>query len=307
MNSGLMRGRIRRVARIAAKVSLFVHLSLAILPITPFLARAQSSTNPENAAGEANATSRVGRRRAPRVLLDAWFNSQKRRNALGQMTYFHYKWDDNSDSGFSMLGRLFNDRGVETDTLYQAPTAANLGSAQFYIIVSPDIPVKNPQPNYVTLQDAEQVAAWVRRGGILLIMENDPANADIEHLDLLADKFGLHFNSALSHHVIDDTFSMGRIDVAGGGELFSRPHVLFMKDTCTISLSGTARPLLVDKGDVMMAAAKYGKGTVFAVVDPWLYNEYIDNHRLPAEYDNLAAGRELLDWLLRQIPSHQVR
>ncbi len=25
-----------------------------------------------------------------------------------------------------------------------------------------------------------------------------------------------------------------------------------------------------------MATAKYGKGTVYAMVDPWLYNEYTD-------------------------------
>ena len=46
------------------------------------------------------------------------------------------------------------------------------------------------------------------------MMENDPDNADIPHMDLLADKFGLHFNNVLVHHVIDDNFAMGRIDLS---------------------------------------------------------------------------------------------
>ena len=51
-----------------------------------------------------------------------------------------------------------------------------------------------------------------------------------------------------------------------------------------------------------MATAKFGKGTVFAIVDPWLYNEYTDGRKLPAEYDNYAAGKELVRWILRQVP-----
>lgn len=253
-------------------------------------------------SGQAAEGARVARSgRGKKVLLDAWFNSQQRRNAAGENKYFHYKWNDLTDSGFSILGHLFNDNGVETDTLYAAPTAQALSSAGICIIVSPDIPVKNPHPHYMTEADAGQVAEWVRGGGVLVLMENDPANADIEHLDLLGDKFGIHFNPVLSHHVIGDTFSMGRIE-APASELFKKPHILYMKDTCTITVSGGARPLLIDKGDTMIATAKYGRGTVFAVVDPWLYNEYIDDHRLPAEYDNLGAAKDVVAWLLDRVP-----
>lgn len=241
--------------------------------------------------------------RGKTVLLDAWFNSQKRKNANGALESFHYKWSDEADSGYSIFGRLLRDSGLKTGTLFVAPTMTNLASAQVYIIVSPDNPSKNPQPHYMEAQDADQVASWVKKGGVLLLFENDPANADIEHLDLLANKFGLHFNNVLSHHVNGDEFAMGRIEAKADGELFHRAHVLYMKDTCTITPSGAARPLLVDKGDVMIATAKYGKGTVFAAVDPWLYNEYIDNHRLPPEYDNLGGAHELIAWLLRQIQS----
>ncbi len=75
-----------------------------------------------------------------------------------------------------------------------------------------------------------------------------------------------------------------------------------MKDTCTISVRRPASSVLQDKGDILMATAKYGKGTVFAVVDPWLYNEYTGGQHLPPEYDNFAGGKELVRWLLQQIP-----
>jgi unsaturated rhamnogalacturonyl hydrolase len=75
-----------------------------------------------------------------------------------------------------------------------------------------------------------------------------------------------------------------------------------MKDTCTISVKNPATSLLQDKGDIMMATAKYGKGTVLAVVDPWLYNEYTDGRKLSQQYDNFAAGKELVEWLLKSTP-----
>ena len=49
-----------------------------------------------------------------------------------------------------------------------------------------------------------------------------------------------------------------------------------------------------------MAVAKVGKGTVFAVGDPWLYNEYTDGRRLPREYDNYKAAVDLTLWLIGQ-------
>ncbi len=235
------------------------------------------------------------------VLVDAWFNSQTRKNAAGQTQLFHYKWDDFANSGFSLFGHIWRSYGVATKTLASAPTVEKLKGAQFYILVSPDNPAKNPSPHYMNAENAEQVADWVRGGGVLVMMENDPANADIEHFDLLADKFGLHFNNVLVHHVVGDDFALGRIDVTQPEPPFMHPHVLYMKDTCSLRLSGKAVPLMKDsKGELLMAWTRYGKGMVFAVTDPWLYNEYTDGRKLPAEYDNFGGGVELVRWLLQE-------
>ena len=234
------------------------------------------------------------------VLLDAWYNSQTRDNAAGQKVLFHYKWDDFSNSGYSLFGHIFRVFGMRTETLPSAPTRENLKGARVYVIVSPDNPSKTPQPHYMNQDDAREIAAWVKQGGVLVIMENDPDNADITHMDALADIFGLHFNNVLTHHVIGDQFEMGRMDLPRPAAPFTSPHVLYMKDTCSLSLSRGAVALLEWKDDTMMAAAHYGKGTVVAVTDPWLYNEYTDGRKLPPDYDNFAAGREFVHWLLQQ-------
>ena len=73
-----------------------------------------------------------------------------------------------------------------------------------------------------------------------------------------------------------------------------------MKDTCTISVSGPAKTILTDKGDAMMATSRYGKGIVYAVADPWLYNEYTDGRNLTPSIDTFASGLELVRWLVGQ-------
>ncbi|MGA7525419.1 MAG: glycoside hydrolase family 88 protein [Acidobacteriaceae bacterium] len=78
-----------------------------------------------------------------RVVVDGWYNSEKRKNAAGEMVLFHYKWDDYSNPGFSLLGHIFRSYGVTTDTLDTAPTMAKLRGARFYMIVSPDIHVSH--------------------------------------------------------------------------------------------------------------------------------------------------------------------
>jgi unsaturated rhamnogalacturonyl hydrolase len=240
--------------------------------------------------------------RGETVMVDAWFNSQQRQNAAGHKEYFHYKWSDYSDSGFSLFGHMFTSEGATLGTLYEAPTRDRLKDAQFYIIVSPDNPAKNPHPHYVQPRDADQVAEWVKQGGVLVLMENDPANADIAHLDLLADRFGIHFDEVLKRHVIGNQFAPGYIPVSGGGPVFQHSHMLYMKDTCAISLKDPAKALLEDKAGIVMATAKYGEGTVVAIVDPWLYNEYTDHRNPQPRQDNYEAGEEFVSWLLKQAP-----
>ena len=72
------------------------------------------------------------------VMLDSYFNNEMRKDASGQMVSWHYKWDELSNGGFSLWGNVFRSYGVKTETLREAPTAANLKKSSIYIIVDPD-------------------------------------------------------------------------------------------------------------------------------------------------------------------------
>jgi unsaturated rhamnogalacturonyl hydrolase len=255
------------------------------------------------AASEMEIASTASLGRGKIVLLDAWFNSQKRKNAAGQEEYFHYKWTDLADSGFSTFGHIFRTYGADTETLYTAPRASNLKNAQVYIIVSPDIPAKNPSPNYMTDADADEVAAWVKNGGVLAIFQNDPGNSEFEHFNKLSEKFGIHFNAVLRNQVEGSKWVMGKVSVPADTGIFSGPRTFYMKEISTITPMKPARAIVTDKGDALLAVAKFGKGTVFAMTDPWLYNEYTDGLKLPPEYENYNGGKELARWLLQQAES----
>ena len=252
------------------------------------------------AAAEMEAAPTATFGRAKTVVLDAWFNSQKRQNAAGQSEYFHYKWTDHENSGFSTFGHIFRNYGARTETLYSAPTTAKLKDAQVYIIVSPDIPTKNPNPNYMTEADAAQIAKWVKSGGVLVMMENDSGNSEFEHFNKLSQLFGVHFNAVLRNQVEGSKWEMGKVPVPAGTGIFPGPQTFYMKEISTITPSKPAHAVLTESGDVIMAVAKYGKGTVFAMTDPWLYNEYTDGLKLPANYQNYEGGKELAHWLLQQ-------
>jgi unsaturated rhamnogalacturonyl hydrolase len=248
---------------------------------------------------EQTATEALGQGKT--VLVDAWFNSQTRKNAAGQTELFHYKWDDDANSGFAFFGRAFQRYGVKLATETTAPSGADLKKAQIYVLASPDIPVKNPAPHYMDQASGDVIAAWVKAGGVLVLMENDVTNSEFEHFNTMSDRFGIHFNPVIRNKVIDNKWEMGTVVIPAGTGVFERPHKAYLKEICTIRVSGPAKVVVTDQGDVLMAVAKYGKGTVFAVVDPWVYNEYTDRrNKLPVEYDTFGAAIDLAGWAVRQ-------
>jgi unsaturated rhamnogalacturonyl hydrolase len=74
---------------------------------------------------------------------------------------------------------------------------------------------------------------------------------------------------------------------------------------CTLTIQQPAVSIYTENGEVMMSIANVGKGTVFAVGDPWFYNEYTDGRKLPSEYQNYQAAEDLVTWLLSKTESKQ--
>ena len=243
--------------------------------------------------------------RGKTVLVDGWFNSQQRKSADGHMELFHYKWNDDANSGYSIFGRMFQQYGMRTETLDRPPHSDDLKGVDIFVIVSPDIPSLNPQLHPMDNEAAEVIEAWVKAGGVLVEMENDSEHADQTHLDLLSDRFGIHFNPVDRNREIGDDYSTTIVQIpAGTGGIFHEAHKAVEKEVCTITISGPAKAILTDKGDVLMAVSHVGKGLVFANVDPWVYNEYTDGRHLPLGEDNFAGGQELVHWLVVQALTH---
>jgi unsaturated rhamnogalacturonyl hydrolase len=233
------------------------------------------------------------------VLMDAWFSSQTRRTALGGTEAFHYKWDDDASTGYSFVGRAFERYGARLAELPAAPTAAGLYGAQVYVIVSPDTVAKNANAHLMDKASGDAVEAWVRAGGVLLLFSNDRDNTEFERFNTLGDRFGIHFNPVLSHHVVEPNHGPGEVAIPTGTQIFSAGWTAYMKDTSTISLSGAAKPVVTDRGDIMIAVSHVGKGVVLGVVDPWFYNEYADGRKM-GEYRGFEAAKEIAGWAIRQ-------
>ncbi|PZR22472.1 MAG: glucuronyl hydrolase [Citrobacter freundii] len=233
------------------------------------------------------------------VVVDRYFNSEKRKDPSGGMDYWHYTWEERTHPGFYTFGSIFKKFGARLASLDVAPTTQNLKGAGVYIIVDPDHIKDNPTPNYVNDNDVKAIAEWVKNGGALLLMANDSNNCDLAHFNKLANAFGFTFTDKSVNMVKNDHFPTGSVLPGANNPVFKTAKNMFLKEVSTITVKSPAKANAVKDGDIIIATAKYGKGVVLAVGDPWLYNEYIDGRKLPAEYDNYAAGEDIAKWLLQ--------
>lgn len=241
--------------------------------------------------------------KAQTVTLDYYFNHEYRTNAAGQKERFHYTWEDKASSGYSIWGDLFRKNGATLKSLETAPTAESLKGTDVYIIVDPDTKKETENPNYIQAADVKAIDAWVKAGGVLVMLANDSANVELQHFNDLSTSFGIHFNFDIRNQVTGNQFEMGALHIPDGHPIFTTARKVYIKELCTITVTPPAKPAFTDKGDIIIATAKYGKGTVFAVGDPWFYNEYV-NGRLPASFgfENDKAAEDLAKWLLKQVP-----
>jgi len=237
-----------------------------------------------------------------KVTLDYYFNHEWMKAKDGNWIRYHYTWEDQTNNGFSKLGEVFRREGFLTDTLAVAPTLDNLRSTSVYVIVDPDTEQENPHPNYVSPHDVAALRDWVKRGGVLVLMGNDKGNAELEHFNQLATVFGIRFNEDCKLHVIGEDRTPGLLPIPENHPIFTQARLLYLKDVSSLSVQPPAVASVTKEGDVIMATARYGKGTVFVVGDPWIYNEYIESPKLPAAVQNMEGAQEWVRWLGRQVP-----
>lgn len=252
-----------------------------------------------NAAVEMEMLSKQGTGKGRKVLLDNYFNNEFKKDASGQNISYHYTWEDRANSGFYLLGNVFDQYGFKKSTLKAAPTAQNLKNASIYIIVDADNEKETARPNFINTADVKNISTWVKAGGILVLMANDTANAELAHFNDLAKTFGVTFNLDSKNRVKNDNFIEGVV-TSGSNEVFKTAHKFYIKEYASLSVTKPAKTIVTNGSDNVIAVAAYGKGKVFVIGDPWLYNEYTDGRKLPSDFDNYKAMQDLVQWLAKQ-------
>jgi unsaturated rhamnogalacturonyl hydrolase len=236
-----------------------------------------------------------------KVALDYHFNKEVRKNAAGLQEPFHYTWEDRQHSGYWLWGEIYRELGAQIVSIPAAPTTQNLKDIDVYIIVDPDTKKESPAPNFIQPKDIAEIEKWVKAGGVLVLMANDTANCEIPHFNQLAKIFGMQFTNKNRNMVEGLQFEQGRIDVSANDKIiFKNAKKLYIKELSPIAITPPAKSVLTDHDDIIMAVSKYGKGTVFALGDPWIYNEYLDGRRINNTFQNFEAAKELSTWLLQQ-------
>ena len=253
------------------------------------------------AALEIEAYERGWAARGKTVLLDDYFNHEIRKGKLGKDELWHYKADERLDSGFSIFMNRFRAMGGKVAQLSDAPTAANLANANVYIIVDPDTERETANPKFVGPDHVKAISDWVKKGGVLALFGNDGQNAELDKFNTLSESFGVKFNKDRKFEVLNNDYKMGKVMIPAGNPIFRNTKGIFVKEVSTLTLSKDAKSVLTVNGDVLMAMSKVGKGAVFVIGDPWLYNEYTDGRRLPYEYENFQAAHDLSLWLVSQV------
>jgi unsaturated rhamnogalacturonyl hydrolase len=108
------------------------------------------------------------------------------------------------------------------------------------------------------------------------------------------------FNEDNYNLVQADKFEQGAVMVPANNSVFKTAKKVYLKEVSTLQLNPPANAVLTKEGKNIVAVAKYGKGSVFIVGDPWIYDEYADGRKLPSEFENFKAAQEMVKWAIDQ-------
>ena len=203
----------------------------------------------------------------------------------------HYRWEGTYQGGFSDLGGLLQSLGAKLKTITTPIFANNLNGVDCLLIVAPDTPSKVPHPAYIAKSEIKAITRWVKRGGVLVLLGNDPGNSEFEHLNQLAAQFGIRFLEE-THRDAQGSVKL-TLHASNGQSIIRTNDKLYAVQIAPIGLkTSKAIRFYEDNGQVLMASVDSGSGRVLAFGDPWLYNEYIHTD------DNYQIASQLFRWLL---------
>jgi hypothetical protein len=222
----------------------------------------------------------------PVVALDRYYNHETRDGRP-----YHYAWEDTTPAGYSELEKLIQGLGAKTISIDRPASKESLAKVSLYMIVAPNTPEKVKQPNTIEPDAVEAIADWVRDGGVLVLFNNGKGYAEFEHMNQLAGRFGIRFNEDTRFGLDADPAKL-QMHSFPDHPFFQGVKKLHMRSICTLAVEPPARTVYAFQGDNIMAVCAHGKGTVFALGDPWGYNEYI------GAFDNRTGLANVFRWLL---------
>lgn len=199
----------------------------------------------------------------------------------------HYTWQLTSVGGYSQLATVVLGLGYDTLSITTAVDSAVLSNVTIFIIADPDDSSESPSPKFVSDAEADVLDKWVQRGGRLMLLGNNKGNCEFVHFNVLANKFGITFNE-------DTQVGTDFGPLPQTGPLFTGCDTLHIKDMCTLTITAPAQAAFTFGTAVLIATSTKGAngGTVFALGDPWVYNEYINSK------DNKLCVTNVLKWLV---------
>lgn len=214
------------------------------------------------------------------IAVDGWHNNEQQP---------HYRWDGSYPGGFSQLGDVLQKLGGELKTIAEPLTAGNLKRVDCLIVVDPDTPTETETPHYFAADEIAAIEKWVKAGGTLVLLGNDKGNAEFVHFNQLAMKFGVQF---VEGKYVNPQ-GVSKVHLKSNHAVFAGDLDFYAVDLAPLKISAhKPEILLADNGIDLMARVKHGKGSVLALGDPWLYNEYINTG------NNRQIGENLFRYLL---------
>lgn len=216
------------------------------------------------------------------VALDGFHNNETKQP-------LHYHWEGTYPGGFSEFGKLLQNLGAEIRTVREKVSRKTLKDTDVFIIVDPDTPDESTNPQYIEDDELAALERWVRAGGRLVLLGNDKGNAEFAHFNRLAARFGLEFIET----TYKDAQGESHLTLTSTNQLLGAGLMVYLVDVAPLKITNNrAQILLADQGTPIMALVPAGRGFVFALGDPWLYNEYIGRK------DNRQVAAHLFRYLL---------
>ncbi len=216
------------------------------------------------------------------VALDGFHNNESKMPG-------HYQWDGTGDGSFAKFGEEFRKYGVETRTIRSRIDAKALEGVRLLIIVDPDTPDETADPKYIEDAEIDAIDKWVANGGRLALLGNDKGHAEFTHFNKLAARFGIQF--------LEETFpkvsGKAILEATGQDAIFEGGLKAYLVEVAPLKLSAPAQSMMRVDGTDIMALARVGSGMVFALGDPWLYDEYIGRD------DNVKIATNLFTMLMQ--------